>query len=555
LADNPAPMLTRARVRALAAERWPGLLGGVAVVGYAVLVVGFGLDFRPLHHDEVVTLHVAGQPSVGDVFHVAIWDRHGPPLHYLIVHASLDWRHDILGLRLPSALFGILAVGLAFGCGRELMGRAGGAAVAIVTAVSPITIHLAQFARGYTAMIACAYGSLWLLLVLVRTGRLRWAVPYALAALLLVASHPFGLFALASELVLLAGLGGHALLTRRRGDRRALVATATGLVLAAGAFLWLRHVYAPLQSKYGVGEGGAVVDLVSRSFWSDLASHVTGSSVPVYWFVVAAAVVAGIVALAFRDRRAAIVAAVWLVLPLVLLQILTASSEDFAPERHLSFMLPGFAIALAGFALEVGRLPGRRRIAGGIVLALLLIPLLVSGRNDLSNFNADLRDASLGLAADFGPHDILLTTGGIHGPLEDPRLFGAYAVLDAPDETALAHWKTVDAASRCGLIRRLGQRPYPQRVWLIAATHHPLDVAAALDSAGATTSIYGDFVVAVAEPRYTRTRSALFLGTRLWRLVAAGDPGVRDFRRMARLYRFAAHLDSAQLCPQAGPVT
>jgi len=61
--------------------------------------------------------------------------------------------------------------------------------------------------------------------------------------------------------------------------------------------------------------------------------------------------------------------------------------------------------------------------------------------------------------------------------------------------------------------------------------------------------------VGVAEPGYTRTRSALFLGTRLWRQVAAAEPGVRDFRRMARLYRFAAHLDSAQLCPQAGPVT
>ncbi|HSD01713.1 MAG TPA: glycosyltransferase family 39 protein [Gaiellales bacterium] len=544
-------MVSRARVRALAAEWWPGLLGGAAVVGYGILVVGFGLDFRPLHHDEAVTLHVAGQPSAGDVLHVAISDRHGPPLHYLIVHATLAWRHDILGLRLPSAVFGILAVALAYGCGRELLGRAGGAVVAVVTAVTPITIHLAQFARGYTAMIACAYGSLWLMLILVRTGRVRWAVPYALAALLLVSSHPFGLFALASELVLLAVLGGHALLTRRRGDRRALAAMGIGLVLAAGAFVWLRHLYAPLQTKYGVGKGQAVVSLTSRSFWSDLASHVTGSSVPAFWFVVGAAVVAGVVLLALRDRRAAIVAAVWLVLPLALLQILTASSEDFAPERHLSFMLPGYAIALAGLALELGRLPGRRRIAGAVVLALLLTPLVVSGRNDLSNFNADLRDASLGLAADFGPRDVLLTTAGIHGPLEDPRLLGAYAALAAPDSTPLAAWKTVDAASRCGLIRRLGQQQYPQRVWLLAATRNPLEVAQALDNIGATTSIYGNFVLAAAEPRYTRTRSVLYLGTRLWRQVAALEPGVRDFRRMARLYRFAAHLDSAQLCPQS----
>jgi hypothetical protein len=417
------------------------------------------------------------------------------------------------------------------------MGRAGGAAVAVVTAVTPITIHLAQFARGYTAMIACAYGSLWLMLVLVRTGRLRWAAPYALVALLLVASHPFGLFALASELVLLAGLGGYLLFTKRRGDRRAVAALAAGLVLAAAAFLYLRHLYAPLQSKYGVGKGQAVINLTSRSFWSDLASHATGSSVPAFWFVVGAAVIAGIVALAFRDRRAAVVAAVWLVLPLALLQVLTASSEDFAPERHLSFLLPGYAIALAGLALEVPRLPGRWRIAGALVLALLLTPLLVSGRNDLSNFNSDLRDASLGLAADFGPHDVLLTTAGVHGPLEDPRLLGAYASLAAPDSTSLAAWKTVDAASRCGLIRRLGQVQYPQ-------------VASALGGVGATTSVYGGVVVAVAEPRYTRTRSVLFLGTRLWRAVAAAEPGVHDFRRMARLYRFAAHLDSAQLCPQ-----
>jgi hypothetical protein len=295
------------------------------------------------------------------VLHVAIWDRHGPPLHYLIVHASLDWRHDILGLRLPSALFGILAVGLAYGCGRELMGRAGGATMAVVTAVTPITIHLAQFARGYTAMIACAYGSLWLMLVLLRTGRLRWAVPYALAALLLVASHPFGLFALASELVLLAGLGGYEIATRRRHDRRAIAALAAGLVLGAAAFLWLRHLYAPLQSKYGVGSGGAVVDLTSRSFWSDLASHVTGSSVPAFWFLVgrrrARDRLARIPRPPGRDRRHGVA-----LLPLLLLQILTASSEDFAPERHLSFLLPGYSIALSGFALELGRLPGRRRI-------------------------------------------------------------------------------------------------------------------------------------------------------------------------------------------------
>ena len=535
-------------MRAFLADRWPLLLGAAATVGYAILVIGFGLDFRPLHHDEGVTLNVAERPSAIDVLRTAVDVRHGPPLHYLIVHASLAWRHDILGLRLPSAILGVVAVALAYGCGRELLGRAGGAAVAVVTAATPITIHLAQFARGYTAMIASAYASLWLLLILVRTGQVRWVAPYAVAALLLVASHPFGLFALASELVLLVGFGLRQAVAEWRGNRRALTAASAAMVLATAAFALLRHVYAPLEATYNVGHGPPVVELGSSSFWSDLAGHVSGYDQPPFWAVLGAAVVLGMAALAVRNRRALIVAAVWIALPLALLQGLTASSPDFAPERHLSFLMPGYALAVAGFALELGRLVGRRWWITAAVLGALLAPLLVADHNDLSNFNANLRDASLALASQFGPHDILMTTAGQVGPLEDARLLGAYAVLDAPSGSSLSEWHPVDAASRCGLIRRLGQRRYPERVWLIASTVQTDAVTAALRTMGASTQAFGPIVIASAPPPYTNTRSALYLAKSMWRRAAAADPNVRDFRRMARLYRSAARKDSTGVC-------
>lgn len=194
-------------MRAFLTARWAPLLATLAIVGYAVTVIGFGLVYRPLHNDEGVTLSVAVRPSALDVLDTAIDQRHGPPLHYLAVHASLQLRDDMLGLRLPSALFGILAIGLAYGFGRELLGRSGGAVLALITATIPEVVHLAQFARGYTAMLAASYGSMWLLLLLVRTRRARYVVPYAIAALLLVSAHPFGLFALTSELILLVVLG------------------------------------------------------------------------------------------------------------------------------------------------------------------------------------------------------------------------------------------------------------------------------------------------------------------------------------------------------------
>src|SRR3954453_6993389 len=248
-------------MRAFLTPRWAPLTAVVATVAYAVTVIGFGLNYRPLHNDEGVTLSVASRPSARDVLDVAIDDRHGPPLHYRAVHASLVLRDDMLGLRLPSALFGILAIALAYGFGRELLGRSGGAVLAVLVATIPEVVHLAQFARGYTAMLAASFGSMWLLLLLVRTRRARYAAPYAVSALLLVAAHPFGLFALASEMLLLVVLGLAPLRHGWRSQRRNVIVLSLALGTGVLAMLLLWRVYSQFQPKYGVGQGGAVVYL------------------------------------------------------------------------------------------------------------------------------------------------------------------------------------------------------------------------------------------------------------------------------------------------------
>ena len=91
------------------------MLAGIATLGYGACVFGFGLVFRPLESDESVTLQVASLDSVRGVLDAAVNYRHGPPLHYLLVHAALAVRDDVFGLRLPSALLGMAAVGLAYG--------------------------------------------------------------------------------------------------------------------------------------------------------------------------------------------------------------------------------------------------------------------------------------------------------------------------------------------------------------------------------------------------------------------------------------------------------
>jgi hypothetical protein len=543
-------MLTRARAGRILSAHWPPLVALVATLVYAVLVIGFGLDFRPLHNDEGVTLGVASRASALDVLRVAVDHRHGPPFHYLVVHAALLWRTDILGLRLPSALFGIVAVAVSYGFGRELLGRSGGAVVAVVTASSPITIHLGQFARGYTAMIAGAYASAWLMLVLVRTARARWVVPYALAALIVVSAHPFGLFALLTELVLMAGFAAIRLRHGLVGQRRLAAATAAAIVLGGLALGLLRHLYAPLQHKYGVGSGSPVIDLASAGFWQRLGDAASGSDHAIFGAALGVATLLGLAALGLRDRRAAVLAAVWLVLPLALLAVLTAASNDFAPERHLSFLLPGYAVALAGFAHEVRRRTGPRYGAwvAAAVVAALLAPGWTADHNELADFNANLRNASLFMSSRFGDTDVLATTAGTLSQAEDPRLMGAYAVLAAPSSAPLSRWRHVGSLRGCKLVQRLDQRHEVDHLWLMLSVPRPGLVGTGLRAAGAEVHGFGTFLVISAVPHEPTVLSALSTARYLYRQAVLADPAAYDVRRMVRLYRHAADLEAGGSC-------
>ena len=64
-----------------------------------------------------------------------------------------------VALRLPSALFGIALVPVAFAIGRRLGGQRAAVALAALVAVNPLLVYYSQEARGYAAVaLACAVG-------------------------------------------------------------------------------------------------------------------------------------------------------------------------------------------------------------------------------------------------------------------------------------------------------------------------------------------------------------------------------------------------------------
>ena len=229
----------------------------------------------------------------------------------------------------------------------------------------------------------------------------------------------------------------------------------------------------------------------------------------------------------------------------------TATSGDFAPERHLSFLLPGYAIAIAGFALELRARAGRRfgALIAAAVVAALLAPGWVADHNELANFNADLRDASLYMADRFGPDDVLATTAGTLSQAEDPRLIGAYAVLAAPGSSPLSTWQHAGSVRGCKLADRIGQRHQPiGTVWLVMSVRDPVPVARALRTAGAEVRGFGTFLVVSDIPRRPIVVSALLTAHYLFHIAVEADGSAFDVRRMVRLYRHAAALDVAGVC-------
>lgn len=126
---------------------------------FVALVTGLGAALRfyalgeqPLWLDEATTAHYAESGLVGSIFA----EPPNPPLFYVLEYfvvrrlGATEW-----ALRLPAAVFGVLAVPAAWAVARRLFPqpRITAATTAAVAAVSPFLIYLSQEARGYSLVI------------------------------------------------------------------------------------------------------------------------------------------------------------------------------------------------------------------------------------------------------------------------------------------------------------------------------------------------------------------------------------------------------------------
>jgi 4-amino-4-deoxy-L-arabinose transferase-like glycosyltransferase len=177
-------------------------LVGIVLLGAALRLYGLGAE--SIWVDEAITLRfVENYGPLELLWVIPTRQPHLPPYYVFLDFWVAAFGTGATAVRFPSAVFGICSLPLLYLLGRDLFDRRTGLLATLVFAVAPFQLYYAQETRMY---------SLWTLLALLSFLAFRWlrrrptrrlAAGYVGATLSTAAVHPFGLFVLVAQGVVL----------------------------------------------------------------------------------------------------------------------------------------------------------------------------------------------------------------------------------------------------------------------------------------------------------------------------------------------------------------
>jgi mannosyltransferase len=224
--------------QAALAKNWVWL-SAILSVGLLLRIIHLGRE--SLWLDEATSWRFA-QLSLPTLW-TEVLDTH-PPLYYSIQRLWLFFGDSEAALRSPSAIFGVIAIGLTYVLGRQVAGARTGLFAATLMATSALQIEYSQEARSYALLTASAVmASIGLVGVLRATRAGAW--PSLIVCCAYVGGMLIALYAhnIALLLFAVAGLIDLADLARRRSFRCAATWGALNAMVVVGWRYWMRVVW------------------------------------------------------------------------------------------------------------------------------------------------------------------------------------------------------------------------------------------------------------------------------------------------------------------------
>ncbi len=406
-------------------------------------------------------------------------------------------------VRLPSAVFGTLAIPALYGLGRELRGPRLGLIAACLLALSPYAHWYAQDAKMYSLATLAAIGTTWLLLVALRQGG-RWWAAYVLAAAMGVFVHAAVALVLVAHVAVVAVFWRRGIGTRpNKQQGRWLVAlsllVALPFLIWGGAFLVrLGPTWQPDATPWAITgamltEFGAThrADPITQAEarWLYLALAVLG--VALTWQMARTPDRPVLPSLTWRERvrgrratpvvgatarfrghwmagQALLIVGCIAAIPVLLFALLALRRAIFA-DRYLIVALPGYlllvALGLDGLLRwRVGWLVAAASAAA--IVALAWVPLSTVNLSTQSQ-KEDWREAYRHIAEHARPGDgVLIAPGYLHTTYDYYALrFPALRALPIADAPSLAPALNVSDRAVTSFLQT-DTRGW-QRVWLL----------------------------------------------------------------------------------------
>jgi mannosyltransferase len=413
------------------------LLGLAAIVAVAAAVRLWRIGDQSFWLDESFTVDLVQRPF-GDMLSTVARTESTPPLYYVLAWLwAKVFGHGEAGLRALSALFGTLAVPVAWRAARELFSPRAGLLAAALVAFNPFFVWYSQEARSYSLLVLMAALSVVFLVRALRERTRRAYGLWALTAALGLLTHYFAAFLLLPEA---------AWLLWAARERAAL--TAVGAVAVVGAAL------APLAlHQRAQGHTSFIADLSLRSRITALPKTLVtgelGTPTPLIGPLAGLIAVAAIV-YALRERPARMlmaVAATTAALPLVL----ALSGADYLLPRNLiALYVPVVVVVAAGLSGA-----GPMGVAGAVVICAVALTVNLEVASEAKLQRDDWRGAAWALGPVTVTRAIVVTPDFAERPL---RLYGGSM---PPLPPAGADVREVDVVGNARPVRFPAPRPPP----------------------------------------------------------------------------------------------
>lgn len=333
---------------------------------YLAVIVGallrfFHLGIRPFDGDEGVILWQATEPSVSQFWESIARDAH-PPLT-----AALSWLGihlfgvNEVGLRLFSAVFGVLLVPASYLLARELIGRRQALFVAWLVALSPYLVSFSQEARMYAPLGFFVALALWALTK-------HKPLHLALFTLLAIYTHYLGLLLVP------------VLIIRRQWKPLLAVIILTlpllplalpqfvGRIQEAGGWNLIANIKGIVNAFYRFGAGRSFLGLEFNP-----ANHLQWLRAnPLSWFAFVVTLIVPAILLIYglpQNLKKNEWRPVWVFGALAVVLALVSTEVGGRAARNLSFLAPFYFTVLGASIFQLNRIP--RLLAGAAIFGIL----------------------------------------------------------------------------------------------------------------------------------------------------------------------------------------